>query len=471
MYNSPQTFFDDESPPTSPHLPTSHLSPAPPGQKAERSEHRKWNSLARPEPHTLPYSYEYVFEDGKLAGLVEHHPDQFWHYSSSRGSSQTNSRNPSRRTSAQDSTRSSTDTSYSNNSDYSHTPNSPRTTDRIKRVLSLSRIRGQRSSLDDQRKRPSVDSKPQGIGLELPETPTTPTKRDIPILPFEPFESPRAAPQPPTKSISKSSKPASEPITAHKVELKRKDSMGDEIKNNGLGTTRISRPSTPAEGKERSFEGPKRPVNIDPALEQASTEFLQTEQVVVRPPLRRKTSKFIEHLDEKSTKVAVDADAEENGAPVTPSPFIPPFDFMLPTSTTQPELPQAPQQQRRSRQPLRRSQTVARREPTYTHPEWPSIFNVSSSPTKPITTPPAKTVPKFALGPRTQLLPNHIVRKRSASKMKTAESLQPTSTSLKRATSMRTRPPTIWADVCEAEVKTTLMSPVVASGHARMVSC
>jgi hypothetical protein len=45
------------------------------------------------------------------------------------------------------------------------------------------------------------------------------------------------------------------------------------------------------------------------------------------------------------------------------------------------------------------------------------------------------------------------------------------STMLKRATSMRTRPVAMWANVRMAEVKPLLMSPVVASGHARMISC
>lgn len=511
MYNSPQTFFDDESPPTSPvdtaNLPTFHLSPAPPGHKAERSEHRRWNSLARPKPHPLPFSYEYIFEDGKLAGLAEYHPEQdFLHYSSSRGSSAANSRNPSRRTSAEHSTRSSTDTRYSHSSGYSHgAPPSPRTTDKIKRALSLSRTRGQRRSSDKKRKIPSPTLKPRGIGLEfltsaIPVEPATPTKRDIPILPFEspraapptptrrtnpteapelspasiplPFESPRAAPQPPPKPISKSARPVPEPTTAHQIKLKRKDSKRKETKNNGLGITRPRKSSASAatEGKGLLFEGPKRPPLVNTALERAFTQpiifgALQTEKVLARPPLRRNTSKFIEHLDDKPIKIEVEA--EKNGVPAVP--FSPPFDFMLPAPKAQPELPPVPQQQRRPRQALRRLQTVARRDPNYTHPEWPSIFH--SSPTKSMSTPPARTVPKFALGPSTQLLPNHIVRKRSASNMKVSESVQPVSTSLKRATSMHTRPPTMWADVCMAEVKPTLMSPVVASGHARMISC
>lgn len=491
MNNSPHTFFHDESPPTSPVLPTFHPSPAPPGHKhkAERSEHlhRRWHSLARSKPHPLVFSYEYIFEDGKLAGLAERNPDDdYLHYASSRGSSAPSSRYPSCRTSAEHSTRSSTDTRYSYSSEHSHPPSSPRTSDRIKRALSLSRTRAQRSSSDGKRRMPSPDIKSRGSGLErltkaTPVEPTPPNERDVPVVPFE---SPRAAPPTPTRRTKpseapkllcpaftplyfgssraasppptcRSAKPASEPITAPAAELNRKKSM------RLMRDTRPKKLSISAEGKERPFEGQKQPAFVDSTLGQASgatriSGSLQMEKIVARPSLHRKTSKFIEHLNDKPTEVNVKA--EKNGVQVIPS--IPPCDVVLPTRTTQPELPQSPQRQHPgSRHPLRRSQTVTRRDPNYTHPEWPSIFNASL---------PARTVPDFALGPRNQPLPDHIVKKRSASKMKAAGSFQSANKSLKRATS---NPMTIRADICMAEIKPTLTSPVIAKGHARLISC
>ncbi|TID24521.1 hypothetical protein E2P81_ATG02825 [Venturia nashicola] len=257
-------------------------------------------------------------------------------------------------------------------------------------------------------------------------------------------------------------KPNLEAVTAHEVKLNRKKSMRDEVRSNRLEIPRTKESSIFGEENGNSFGEPKHAAS---STEQTPTESmisgaLQLKKVGAGQPLRRKRSKFIEHLDDKTVKMGVEA--EENGVQVIP--LIPSPNPMLPTSTIQPE-----QQQGGSRPPFQRSRTVARRDPNDTQPEWPSTFNAES--TEPVSSPPARSVQKFAVGPRTQPLPNDIMRKRSASNVKTSGSAQPASTSLTRASSLSSRPKTRWTDVCVAEVKPTLMSPVVACGHARMVSC
>jgi hypothetical protein len=71
-----------------------------------------------------------------------------------------------------------------------------------------------------------------------------------------------------------------------------------------------------------------------------------------------------------------------------------------------------------------------------------------------------------------QHLQSRIARKRSASNLKPAPTRVPVPpAALRRAATTRARPPTQWGDIQMAELKPILMSPVVAAGHARMISC
>jgi len=238
MYQPPQTFFYDDSPPASPvdrKLPTFQISPAPLA-KNEKKEHQigRSHSQKSKQKDSLPFSYEYVIEEGKLAGLAEYHPDNdYLHYSSSRGSSRTVSRNPSRRTSAEHSGRSTPATRYSTASERSTaSPPSPKKTDKLKRALSLSTLKG-RSSQEDKRRAPpplpvprSKESFVVAFGLYEPKEPaqiSPPLQSPTPQDPQRSFEAPRAAPKPPAKHPSSATRNAvPQPIARMPSEVSRK---------------------------------------------------------------------------------------------------------------------------------------------------------------------------------------------------------------------------------------------------------
>jgi hypothetical protein len=468
MYQPPQTFLWEDSPPSSPHdvkLPTFQISsPAPQDDKA-KEKHKRWKSHSEKSKakHPPPFSYEYRICDGQIAGLAEYNgANDYLHYSSSsRGSS----RVPSRNASTNASPRTSTVEGQSNESDRSmQPPPSPRKSDKLKRALSLSNVKG-RSSLEDKKRRaPPVPSPPkmstptfEKSELQAPMDISQAFGPTPPRSPRRSFEEPRPAPSPPSKNRSDAARQLMGPPTP-KQSFEEPRSILKQSAPQASTNTALS-------PQVRSFEGPRnRPTvitSMTPSSQVAQVVTSATEvQSAPRPPLRRKTSKFVEHIDTAPPK------EEVTSAATPPLPSLPPFDFQLPASPEKDMLKRST--------PIRRAATTARKpSQKITHLEW----------TQPI-------APKPELRPQTKLqksqpaltsaqkaqplqpLEHHITRKLSTSNVKSSATRVPVPAAvLKRAASMRTRPPTVWGDLCMAEVKPVLTSPIVASGHARMVSC
>jgi hypothetical protein len=234
--------------------------------------------------------------------------------------------------------------------------------------------------------------------------------------------------------------------------------------------------------KEKTFEGPKRrPTIVNNtksfvnAEHSAKLEGEEEEVVAPRPPLRRKTSKFIEHID-----VAF-PETNQSATISPPLPFLPPFDFQL--TTLSKTAPKDPRQQakliKRSASSSRKpSVTFAYPEPSPTASTPESRFLESrAGEAKRMEARLQAKLEKAGLTsapkpPPRQPRPDEITRKRSASNIKAepARVAVPV-VALKRAATTRSRPTTQWGDLCMAEVKPVMKSPIVASGHARMVSC
>jgi len=184
-------------------------------------------------------------------------------------------------------------------------------------------------------------------------------------------------------------------------------------------------------------------------------------EAVPRPPLRRKTSKFTEHLDDAMPNADV---LKTEDAP--PMPSIPPFDFQLPIPQDMAKITSLPEHQASVVQSSSAAEPVV----ALGHPEWPK-FTAAAAASKPET----KAQTPIYSGPKPaphQLSKYKVAGEQPVSNIKPNPVIKPTSAvMLKRATSMRTRPPAIWGDVRMAQMKPILSSPVVASGHARMISC
>jgi hypothetical protein len=468
MYQPPQTFLWEDTPPCSPQdtrVPTFQISsPAMPDTK-DKKEHKRWKSHSEKskEKHPPPFSYEYCIRDGQIVGLAEYNGENdYLHYSSSsRGSSRVPSRNPSTHASP----RTSTIERQSHESDRSmRPPPSPRKGDKLKRALSLSNVKG-RSSLEDKKRRAPPVPSPQQISRPTFGPTETQSPLDIsqafgptpPRSPRKSFEEPRPAPQPPSRNRSDVVRQVIAPPTP-------KQSLEEPRSTIKQETPHVNTEASPP--KERSFEGPRhRPtvVTSNPPSSQAA-QFASTATAMPstpRPLLRRKTSKFIEHIETSTPNEETPTTA---GTP--PLPSLPPFDFQLPTT---PEKGAAKQST-----PLQRANTTVRKTTQkVTHLEWSQP--ITSKPELRPQTKLQKSQPALTSAQKAQPLQpldHNIARKRSTSNLKSTVTRVPVPASvLKRATSMRTRPPTVWGDLCMAEVKPVLTSPVVASGHARMISC
>jgi hypothetical protein len=433
MYPPPQTsFFYDDTPPSSPlevQLPTFEISPAREGDK-EKKEHRKWlGHSEKTKKHPTPFSYEYVVTEGKLVGLAEFHPDNdYLHYSSSsRGSSRTPSRTQSSRSTPRTSR---TFERRSGEGDRLMPPPPPpspkKTTEKLKRALSLSNVKG-RPNPEKKTKTPPMPTPPPVSPMDVPSPKhiTEPFGPTPPLSPRRSFEEPRPAPQPPLRNMTGISTQITPPASP-----KQSSEVSTSIPKR-TPSRLITKPLPPTVlNKEAVFEGPRRRPTI--ITTEVNPMVAQIEQASrPRPPLRRKTSKFIEHIDTAPPE-------DEKADASHPMPSLPPFDFGLPIISTSPLLA-----------PLT--------SPLVDYPSWsrqskPQSIQTSAQEDKP--------------------LHNRVVRMGSASNFRsTPTSVSVPPIALKRAATMRTRPPTHWGDVCMAEVKPVLMSPIIAAGHARMVSC
>lgn len=446
MYQPPQTFFYDESPPTSPverrSVPTVQISAAPKLQVESadpKMEHRRWKSVPGNKVDPAPFSYEYTFKDGKFAGLAEFHPDQdYLHYSSSPGTSRSASRNASNRTSRDVSGRPSLEVRTSTSTRRSQVsqgpPPSPKKTDVLKRALSLRSLKGRAGNVE-KKSSPKLPPSPFakleieqfaatfGPNWAGPQHITSPITSPPSRTPLGFYEGPRPAPSPPIRSSPKLN---SQPETFREVkpnfsaplnfEKARKHDSAEPVKAPSMSK------SEPVGMPGVAITSPIR-IEIQPDT-QPSKRSLPPQ-----PLLRRKTSKFVEHIDGVVPSTAEVGKKEQARKPRPTPIFLPRLDKQLsPSIHDTPRL-------NRTASPMR-SMTV-------------------KTPRSPVSN----------LGPWEQTT----ARKRSASNMKT---LPPApGPSIKRSMSTRTRPPPMMSDICMAQIRPAILGPVVASGHARMISC
>lgn len=151
---------------------------------------------------------------------------------------------------------------------------------------------------------------------------------------------------------------------------------------------------------------------------------------------------------------------------VHPMPSIPPFDFQLPIPQDVAKITSLPEHQASVVQSSSAAEPVI----ALGHPEWPKFTSAAAA-----SKPEIEAQTPISSGPKPaphQPSKHKVTGEQSVSNIKPDPVIKPTSAvMLKRATSMRTRPPAVWGDVRMAQIKPILSSPVVASGHARMISC
>ncbi|KAF2433116.1 hypothetical protein EJ08DRAFT_89542 [Tothia fuscella] len=318
------------------------------------------------------------------------------------------------------------------------------------RALSLTNMKS-RSNLKDQKRRaPPVPSPEQPwsatfSATESPKHIKKPFELTPPHTPNRVFEEPRPAPQPPVRNSSNTTmQVAGPPTPKHSSEEPRS----------------ILKQTLPI---ERAFEGPRsRPVMMKsnstlPIVTPIASIVTFDTSGKPRPPLRRKTSKFVEHIDTNPPN------KEANGI-TQPLPLMPSVSFQLPILPVEKQSPQ--------NVAIKRSATVASQpakpldhyERTYAG-RSPRGTRFQSNVQEPEV---GHSLTSVRLR---QTLDHNSARKVSVSTTKPAITRVPIPAPvLKRASSMRTRPPTVWGDICMAEVKPVLMSPIVAVGPTVSVS-
>jgi len=314
-------------------------------------------------------------------------------------------------------------------------PPSPKKTDGLKRVLSLRNLTG-RTSVEEKRtspklppspfKKPEIERFAASFGPDWagPQYITWPIISPPPHTPQGYFEGPRAAPSPPLLDRPISDK-RSQPFGEIKANASTPVVRKDLVKHDSADP--IKAPNVP---EHEMIAAPGTAIT-SPIRIETQSEVQPAHPPSPRPLLRRKTSKFIEHIDE-ALPITFDSPMKKEARKARPSPiFLPPFDFQLPS----PPVPADTPRLERTLSPMRSVTVKAVRSP----------------------------VPN--LGPWEQ----QNARKRSASNMK---SLPPTpGPVIKRSMSTRTRPTPSMSDVSMAQLKPIFLGPVIASGHARMISC
>ncbi|KIW01225.1 uncharacterized protein PV09_07269 [Verruconis gallopava] len=442
--------------------PGAHGSDAPSrANKLHKAEHRRWNSDPEKKIAQIkPFAYEYKFEDGRLAGLAEYHPDDYMHYSSSRNPSTAASRNQSSRTSREDMrSRSSNDNRKSSSSTqtsntYQTPPPSPGRIDGLKRALTLHSLK-RRASTEVKKTpppspyspRPEIERLAASFGRNGPQHITSPIPSLPKPKPVGMFEHPRTAPQPPSKDGESRHVAAPKSYTT----LHRKNSSHD-------GVLAVRTPSTSPRLPETSgFLVSRRSTKSVPAQKVADPLI---EERPAPPLLRRKTSKFIEHIKKTEKNLAGPAEGRAEEIPPVPPMILRASELILPiqgaeelssTEARPPRSPKSPTVRFASATP---SPTAGAFQPGITSRAPTSIMK----PTSP--------------NADREILQTSTGLRRSA----TMKALPPIPTQVVRR-SMSTRNPSsivpspITMDLCMAEVKPVAYQRIVAQGHARMVSC
>lgn len=394
MYTPPQLDDDTSS---QPH--TYLFQPVGIGRK-EKREQWIWKGEIKEPRRPQPFSYEYVIEDGKLPTITVHHP-----------TNATNSAPVQRKLSKKTRPIGLERHSSPASPGYSPPPPSPTpTTTKLKRALSLASIRTQRSSLEEEVKKP-LPPLPRIESTILSDAMRPMFERSF----FDASET----------DVEEPVKPA--------IEIPPRSPRGSSVTNPTNATPRI--PKAPQIAPQ-SFEGKEdliSPITLKkdsakhvPPIQipqQPSSGFVEAPRKLsldTRPTLQRQKSKFVEHID--SPRPSVELPPEQRPSMVAPKRAL--------SEKSVPRQPQPAKVSFELPKPVKKAEV----------PKYTRTRQLSLSTNVPLPQAPTASVPRRAATVKTP-------------------------TSAQSGCSM-------WADaVCTAEARPVVMSRIVASGTARLVSC
>ncbi|KAF2668508.1 hypothetical protein BT63DRAFT_425817 [Microthyrium microscopicum] len=346
--------------------PQTHL-PAPPSPKLAPDPHHLATVLraySNRHTHPEPFSYEYIFEEGKLPLLAEFHPKPRRHQPDRTLPSQPQVSSSGKLQRSMTSKRNEKRTHFDLTPSTIPTPAPESTSDKLKRAFSLSGMRSSSPKRSFSQSRPRQAPIPRRIS-----TTATPSDSRVPSLVLP---TPSPSPDPERSSFASSHKDFLPPVN-YSLPRASWASYDDEdyhdltyLRENAVGrlspsplptmefrrdkalallgiTDPMSPPYTPAGSKAPSFVGqhsrvssrrtstetrrsqhfphpddtpraPSRPANIREETPKSMPAPFDEDIITVvqgstieaprpRPPLRRKTSKFIEHLDANADKL------------------------------------------------------------------------------------------------------------------------------------------------------------------------
>lgn len=460
-------------------------------------QHKRWKSNPEKEKRpdmVQPFSYEYRFEDGRLTGLAEYHGDvDHAHYSALRTRREVTIGNYSARTSKDDLQYRATMDSRTSHSRHGSRatatppPGSPSKGDALKRALTLHGLKRRASS--DVRQtlppspyspRPEIEKLAASFGPRGPQHITSPK----PLLPAPKhdsmFESPRTAPRPPSRDSSKLS-----PLLAPSPLL-----LGEPLKPSHSRAqshdrifTIVAPPILPRSPLVDLFT--LRPLQEEPVTNNMVSELPSIPMKALSPrlrelpvstmehgkaaettaTLRRKPSKFIEHIERKERLSPRTRDNELDEIPPVPPMVLGAHEFNHPINGRIISIP-IPMDSHFSLQSNISNTLDLSLTPSaagsfvVADPSARQSYMFSSSP-------PDSRVrsPTYSSGDHSASL----TIKRSSSLV--ARKSPTTSVAIGRSMTTKSRSVPLKSDVCMAQTRPVLTSGIIAQGHARMISC
>lgn len=471
--------------------------PPRPGEKSSKMEHKRWRSEPdRRRDMVQPFSYEYQFEEGRLAGLTELHPDDYIQAHARTMSADRTARSPKLSNSPRPVVESRGSASTQGSQGSSAPPPSPRKGDALKRALTLHGLKRRASSEvkktppSSPYSRPEIEKLAASFGPHGPQSISSPKPQLPEPKPYGMFEQPRVAPRPPSRDMPKLSPrpepspqlsgsfPRPEPSPRPEVTMGTERSPG--LRAHAFRPLQVMNSSHDALLPPKKLPTPPRspmtvntiPIKVIPDAEPASLprvdRAVKPEKTEKRPPpLRKKTSKFIEHIEHKEKLSPRVHDKEAEVIPPVPPMVLTAGEFKLSVhgamlQTPPPDIINFPSKKE-----------------SMISPDSPTIGYVPDLPWTPREEYSRETesTPKISITPpRSPPLHNNFpssisTLKRSSSLMKALPA--PPGQTLGRSSTTKSRPKPLMSDVCMAQIKRQpiLTSGIVAQGHARMISC